>query len=89
MPRPCLPCLPHVPCVCSARDAVAISLAENKPRRWQAPSEPRHPLLGELPTLRLMRSSTMGGSVTPRERWARGAGPGRSHAPCRGVAQAA
>lgn len=50
----------------NARDAVAISMADNKPRRRQAP-EPRHPLLGAAPTLRLMRTATMGGPTAPRQ----------------------
>lgn len=53
-------------CTRSARDAVAISLQDNKPRRRLA-AEPRHPLLGNAPSLRLMRANTMGGPVAPRE----------------------
>lgn len=41
-------------------------MADNKPRRRQAP-EPRHPLLGAAPTLRLMRTATMGGPTAPRQ----------------------
>lgn len=52
--------------VCSARDALAISMADNKPRRRQAP-QPQHPLLGAAPTLRLMRTATMGGPMAPRQ----------------------
>ena len=57
----CLPACPHGPC--SARDALAITMLDNKPRKRLAP-EPRHPLLGEAPTLRLMRMSGMGGSIS-------------------------
>jgi hypothetical protein len=38
-------------------------MLDNKPRKRLAP-EPRHPLLGEAPTLRLMRMSGMGGSIS-------------------------
>lgn len=41
-------------------------MAENKPRRRQAP-EPRHPLLGAAPTLQLMRTNTMGKEVVHRQ----------------------
>lgn len=55
--------LPRLPC--SARDALAISLAESKPRRRQAAAQPQHPLLGDAPTLRLMRTNTMGSARAP------------------------
>jgi hypothetical protein len=63
----CLPACPHGPC--SARDALAITMLDNKPRKRLAP-EPRHPLLGEAPTLRLMRMSGMGGSISFGGEWA-------------------
>ncbi|PSC73528.1 ABC transporter C family member 2 isoform A [Micractinium conductrix] len=53
------------PMSANARDAVAISLQDNKPRRRLA-AEPRHPLLGNAPSLRLMRANTMGGPVAPQ-----------------------
>lgn len=53
----------------NARDALAISMQDNKPRRRLAIAEPaRHPLLGEQPTLRLMRTNTMGTSAVPQYR---------------------
>ena len=44
-------------------------MLDNKPRKRLAP-EPRHPLLGEAPTLRLMRMSGMGGSISYGGEWA-------------------
>ena len=51
----------------SARDALALSFQENKPRRRQVAAAPTHPLLGDAPTLQLMRTNTMGGYVAPSE----------------------
>lgn len=51
----------------SARDALALSFQENKPRRRLAAATPTHPLLGDAPTLQLMRTNTMGGYIAPSE----------------------
>jgi SPX domain protein involved in polyphosphate accumulation/uncharacterized membrane protein YidH (DUF202 family) len=52
----------------NARDALAVSFQENKPRRRQMVATPTHPLLGDAPTLQLMRTNTMGGYVAPKQK---------------------